>query len=75
MELHEKMLRKETCSTIHFIETSSSLLHNAPYINTVIKDFATVQQIPIKLSVKDDVKLVYGLQGNFQFLYFEVFYV
>ena len=36
MELYERMLKSGNCSTIHFIETSSSILHEAPYINTIV---------------------------------------
>ena len=38
MELYERMLKSDKCSTIHFIETSSSILHEAPYINTTVSD-------------------------------------
>ena len=68
MEIHERMLKSECRSTIHFIETLSSLLHNAPYISTVTKDYETLKQTQIDLSIKDDVKLVYGLQGIAVFL-------
>lgn len=59
MELYEKMLKSE--STIHFIETSSSLLHNAPYIDTIVRDYDERQ---IDIPVKDEIQLVYGLQGD-----------
>ena len=64
MELHDKMLKCDlhSQSTLHFIETSASLLHNAPYINTVVKNEESLQEVII--SVKDQTQLVYGLQGN-----------
>ena len=64
MDLHDKMLKSDLHlhSTLHFIEISASLLHNAPYINTVVKNEESLQEVTI--SVKDQTQLVYGLQGN-----------
>ena len=64
MELHDKMFKSDlhSKSTLHFIETSASLLHNAPYINTVVKNEESLQEVTI--SIKDQTQLVYGLQGN-----------
>lgn len=61
MELHEKVLKNDELS-LHFIETSSSLLHNAPYIDTVVKSSKSLQHVTV--AVKNHVQLVYGLQGN-----------
>lgn len=61
MELHEKVLKNDELS-LHFIETSSSLLHNAPYIDTVVKSSESLQHVTV--AVKNHVQLVYGLQGN-----------
>ena len=38
MDIYERMFKSGNCSTIHFIETSSSLLYNAPYINTTVRN-------------------------------------
>ena len=38
MDIYERMLKSGNCCTIHFIETSSSLLYNAPYINTTVSN-------------------------------------
>ena len=69
MDLHDKMLKSDLHlqSTLHFIETSPSLLHNAPYINTVVKNEESLQKVT--LPAKDETQLVYGLQGdNFMLL-------
>lgn len=68
MELHVKVFKSDehSKSTLHFIETSSSLFHNAPYINTVVKSGESLKQMDIPL--KDNIHLVYGLQGNMQFI-------
>ena len=65
MELYDKMLKYDTHarSTLHFIETSASLLQNAPYISTVVKNEENLQEVDI--SFKSQPQLVYGLQGNF----------
>ena len=38
MDIYERMFKSGNCSTIHFIETSSSLLYNAPFINTIVSN-------------------------------------
>ena len=38
MNILKKILKSGNCSTIHFIETSSSLLYDAPYINTTVSN-------------------------------------
>ena len=64
MDLHDKMLKSDLHlqSTLHFIETSPSLLHNAPYINTVVKNEESLQKVTVP--AKDETQLVYGLQGD-----------
>ena len=39
MDIYERMLKSGNCFTIHFIETSSSLLYDAPYINTTVSKY------------------------------------
>lgn len=65
MELYDKMLKCDAHgrSTLHFIETSASLLHNAPYINIVVKSEENLQKVA--KFTKSQTQLVYGLQGNF----------
>lgn len=69
MELHEKIQNSDEHFTIHFIETSASLLHNVPYINTSVGDHL-LQQNPNKpqITFKNEIKLVYGLQGISHFI-------
>ncbi|XP_019857334.1 PREDICTED: uncharacterized protein LOC109585637 [Amphimedon queenslandica] len=64
LELYDKMLKCDTHarSTLHFIETSASLLQNAPFINTVVKNEENLQKVDI--SFWSQPQLVYGLQGN-----------
>ncbi|XP_019859705.1 PREDICTED: uncharacterized protein LOC109587936, partial [Amphimedon queenslandica] len=64
LELYDKMLKCDTHarSTLHFIETSASLLQNAPFISTVVKNEENLQKVDI--SFWSQPQLVYGLQGN-----------
>ena len=65
MDLHDKMLKSDLHSaqlTLHFIETSASLLHNAPYINTVVRNEESLQKVTVP--AEDETQLVYGLQGD-----------
>ena len=64
MDLHDKILKSDLHlqSTLHFIETSASLLHNAPYINTVVKNEESLQEVTVP--AKDETQLVYGLQSD-----------
>ena len=38
IEIYGRMLKSGNCCTIHFVETSSSLLYEAPYINTIVSN-------------------------------------
>ena len=64
MDLHDKMLKSDLHlqSTLHFIETSTSLLRNAPYIDTVVKNEESLQKVTVP--AKNETQLVYGLQGD-----------